>query len=56
MGGAQEFCSAFFFVDDSVEITEPMKRGHKLQYSRPAPSVPKFVQVFTLLVLPRPFH
>eukprot|EP00668_Euglena_longa_P043249 GGOE01057389.1.p1 GENE.GGOE01057389.1~~GGOE01057389.1.p1 ORF type:complete len:884 (-),score=302.99 GGOE01057389.1:435-2909(-) len=40
----QEFCSAFFFVDDSIEITEPMKSDHRKQFTQPEPSLPKFVK------------
>lgn len=40
----QEFCSAFYFVDDSMEITEPMKLDHKMQYTAPESNLPHFIQ------------
>jgi protein phosphatase len=40
----QEFCSAFYFVDETIEITEPMKSDHRRHYSQPEPVLPKTLQ------------
>eukprot|EP00668_Euglena_longa_P001310 GGOE01001550.1.p1 GENE.GGOE01001550.1~~GGOE01001550.1.p1 ORF type:complete len:870 (+),score=263.78 GGOE01001550.1:356-2611(+) len=39
----QEFCSAFYFVDTSSDVTEPMRQRHKERFSKPVGELPKSV-------------